>query len=130
MAPGQKVLVVEDNPINMELAATLLESAGYRVLRAQDAEEGIVLAGSVCPSIILMDVGLPGMDGLKATAVLKQNPKTNRIPIVALTAHAMKGDRERALEAGCDGYIEKPIDTRRFPQMVAGFLRSNRDPRP
>ena len=116
------ILVVEDNPFNMELAVDVLEVAGYTVLQAEDAERGIALAQGERPALILMDVSLPGMDGLTATRALKENPATRDIPIVALTAHAMKGDREKALSAGCQGYIPKPIDVKVFPAAVAGFL--------
>jgi CheY-like chemotaxis protein len=119
---GEKVLVVEDHPLNMELAADILESAGYRVVRAADAERGIALAKAEQPALILMDVGLPGIDGLEATRMLKRDPATREIPIVALTSHAMKGDAEKALAVGCAGYISKPIDTRVFRQVVARFM--------
>jgi two-component system cell cycle response regulator DivK len=120
--PGVKILIVEDHPLNMELAADVLEAAGYSVLQAEDAEKGIALAKAEKPSLILMDIGLPGTDGLSATELLKQEAETKEIPVVALTAHAMKGDEERALAAGCEGYIRKPIDTRAFAQMVARFI--------
>jgi CheY-like chemotaxis protein len=117
-----KILIVEDNPLNMELASDLLEAAGYDILPAATAEEGIRLASTENPDLILMDVALPGMDGLSATRNLKEDPQTRSIPVVALTSHAMAGDEERALGAGCAGYITKPIDTRRFSTMIAGFL--------
>ena len=119
---GEKILLVEDNPVNMELATDLLEVAGYEVFQAGTAEEGCQLAKTVAPDLILMDVRLPGMDGLTATSLLKQDAATSAIPIIALTAQAMKGDQEKALEAGCDGYITKPIDTREFPKEVARAL--------
>ena len=119
---GEKILLVEDNPMNRELTIDLLEMAGYTVLQAETAEEGIALARAERPALILMDISLPGMDGLNATKILKQGPGTRIIPIVALTAHAMKGDETRALAAGCDGYITKPIDTRRLPTIVARFI--------
>lgn len=121
--PDTKILIVEDNPVNMELATDLLEIAGYQVLQAETAEQGIELAKREQPALILMDVRLPGMDGLQATALLKGDPTTGSIPVIALTAQAMKGDREQALAAGCDGYLSKPIDTREFPQAVARHLR-------
>jgi CheY-like chemotaxis protein len=123
---GEKVLVVEDNETNMELTATLLEIAGFVVLQAETAEDGIRLAQTEAPALILMDISLPGMDGLTATRVLRGDPSTHLIPVVALTAHAMKGDGDKALAAGCNGYIPKPIDTRVFSKTVAGFLE---DPR-
>jgi two-component system cell cycle response regulator DivK len=104
-----KILVVEDNPANMKLAVLLLHKAGYSVLSALDAEVGLMLAQTEQPDLILMDIQLPGMDGLVATALLKQNLVTRTIPVIALTALAMKGDEERCRSAGCDGYIAKPL---------------------
>jgi CheY-like chemotaxis protein len=121
---GKKILIVEDNPMNMELATDLLETSGYVVIQAGVAEEGVELARAELPDLILMDISLPGMDGLEATGVLKQNPATKDIPVIALTAHVMKGDEEKALAAGCSGYITKPIDTRAFPKMVTRFIES------
>ena len=119
---GEKILLVEDNPVNMELATDLLEVAGYEVIQAGTAEEGCQLARTTAPDLILMDVRLPGMDGLTAAGLLKRDAATRTIPIIALTAQAMKGDQEKALEAGCDGYITKPIDTRAFSHEVARAL--------
>ena len=121
--PCEKILVVEDNPLNLELTADILGAAGYTVLRAENAERGIALARSENPALILMDISLPGMDGLSAVEVLREETETREIPVVALTAHAMKGDEERALVAGCSGYITKPIDTRALPRDVASFIR-------
>lgn len=121
---GQKILIVEDNPMNMELATDLLEASGYVVIQAGTAEEGIGLARAESPDLILMDISLPGMDGLEAAGVLKQDPATKGINVVALSALAMKGDEEKALAAGCYGYITKPIDTREFPKTVARFIES------
>jgi len=121
---GEKILVIEDNPVNMELTADILGAAGYVVLQAENAERGIALARVERPALILMDVRLPGMDGLRATEILKREAETQAIPVVALTAHAMKGDEDKALAAGCAGYITKPIDTRALPGEVAGYLRS------
>ena len=121
--PCEKILVVEDNPLNMELTADILGAAGYTVLRAENAERGIALAREESPALILMDISLPGMDGLSAVEILREETETRTIPVVALTAHAMKGDEEKALVAGCDGYITKPIDTRALPGEVAGFIR-------
>lgn len=123
----KKILVVEDNPVNMELVTDLLEVAGFTFETAMNAEEGIRLADAGLPDLILMDIQLPGMDGLEATSILKQNPKTRHIAIVALTAHAMKGDEERALAVGCIGYITKPINTRTFPRLVREFAESLSD---
>lgn len=120
---GKVVLMVEDNPANMELAADLLEVAGYRVVSATTAEIALDLAARERFDLILMDVSLPGMDGLEATRRLKQDPRTVAIPVVALTAQTMPGDRESALAAGCAGYIAKPIDTRRFARNVGEYIR-------
>lgn len=122
--PSRKVLVIEDNVPNMELAVDLLEVAGFEVLQATDAQEGIALAREEQPDVIVMDVGLPGMDGLEATAALKRDPATQHIPILVATSHAMKGDKEEAIAAGCDGFITKPIDTRSFAKAVAGLVRA------
>jgi two-component system cell cycle response regulator DivK len=116
------ILVVEDNPANMTLSVFLLESAGHKVLMATDAEGGLSLARSTSPDLILMDIQLPGMDGLEAIAVLKADDATRDIPVIALTALAMKGDEERIRAAGCDGYIAKPIRYREFLATVAAEL--------
>jgi CheY-like chemotaxis protein len=118
-----KILVVEDNSLNLELATDLLEACGFEVISAQTAEAGINLAQEAQPNLILMDLSLPGMDGLEATKALKADPQTANIPIVAVTAHAMKGDEQKALDVGCEGYITKPIDTRMFPVLVAQHLQ-------
>ncbi len=120
---AMRVLIVEDNLLNMELATDVLEAAGYQVCQAWNAEDGMDLARRERPDVVLMDVGLPGMDGLTAARLLKADPQTAVLPVVALTAHAMSGDRERALEAGCDGYVSKPIDTRTLAAAVAGYAR-------
>ncbi|RFC39936.1 MAG: two-component system, cell cycle response regulator DivK [Candidatus Nitrotoga sp. CP45] len=104
-----KILVVEDNLTNMKLAVLLLQKADYSVLSALDAEVGLTLAQIEQPDLILMDIQLPDMDGLVATALLKQNLSTRTIPVIALTALAMEGDEERCRSAGCDGYIAKPL---------------------
>ncbi|MEO8432786.1 MAG: response regulator [Acidobacteriota bacterium] len=119
-----KVLVVEDNAANMTLAVFLLHSAGHSVLSAPDAEAGLTLARDEQPNLILMDIQLPGMDGLEATALLKGDAATRGIPVIALTALAMKGDEERIRAAGCDGYIAKPIRYREFLATVAAQLGS------
>lgn len=121
---GKKILVVDDNPMNMELVSDLLEVNGYQVLQAGDASAAIDLAGNEIPDLILMDIQLPGMDGIQATRILKDDPATRKIPVVALTAHAMKGDEKNILEAGCVGYITKPIDTRKFQEAVAEFFNT------
>lgn len=109
------ILVVEDNAANMKLARVLLEKAGYAVLMAGDGETGVQLARESVPDLILMDVQMPGMDGLAATGILKGDPLTRSIPIIALTAHAMKGDDEKILAAGCDGYLAKPFH---YPDLL------------
>lgn len=119
----QTILVVEDNPANLKLAATVLEHAGYRVLHAGDAADGIAIARRQHPDLILMDIQLPGMDGLTATSVLKTDSETRGIPIVALTAFAMVGDEARILAAGCDGYIAKPFDYKVLLSLVESTLR-------
>ena len=116
------VLVVEDNPANMSLAVFLLESGGHTVLTATDAEAGLTVARDAQPSLILMDIQLPGMDGLEATALLKSDVATRHIPVIALTALAMKGDEERIRAAGCDGYIAKPIRYQEFLIAIAAQL--------
>ena len=115
------VLIVEDNALNMELATDILEAAGLKVLQAGDASQGIELARSRQPNLILMDISLPGMDGLQATAALKNDVQTNQIPVIALTAHAMKGDKERILSAGCDYHLTKPIDPATLVETVVQF---------
>ena len=116
------VLVVEDNAANMTLAVFLLQSAGHIVLSATDAEAGLTLARTERPDLILMDIQLPGMDGLEATALLKRDEATRAIPVIALTALAMKGDEERIRAAGCDGYVAKPIAYREFLATIAARL--------
>lgn len=117
-----RILVIEDNPDNMTLTAMLLESVGHLVLPAIDAEAGLALARTESPDLILMDIQLPGMDGLAATAILKQDPLTRTVPVIALTALAMKGDEERIRAAGCDGYIAKPIGIQAFLASIAGHV--------
>lgn len=117
------VLVVEDNPANMTLATFLLKSAGYAVLTATDAEAGLALARREQPDLVLMDIQLPGMDGLEACAILKKSEATRDIPVIALTALAMKGDEERIRAAGCDGYIAKPLAYREFLATIAARLQ-------
>ena len=117
-----RVLVVEDTPANMTLAVFLLESAGHSVLRSTNAESGVAMARDEQPDLILMDIQLPGMDGLQATALLKGDAATAAIPIVALTALAMKGDEERIRAAGCDGYVAKPWRHADFLAAVARHL--------
>ncbi|MBI5570223.1 MAG: response regulator [Desulfomonile tiedjei] len=116
------VLVVEDNEANRVLARAILEAEGYSVIEAGSAEQGIQMARDRNPLFVLMDISLPDMDGLTATGILKSDPLTKDIPVIAVTAHAMKGDQSRALEAGCDGYVTKPIDTKAFIETIIGFV--------
>lgn len=116
------ILVIEDNAANMTLTVFLLETAGHSVARAVNAEEGLMLARADHPDLILMDIQLPGMDGLQATALLKEDTATRDIPVIALTALAMKGDEERIRAAGCSGYIAKPIGYHAFLAAVASEL--------
>jgi two-component system cell cycle response regulator DivK len=117
-----KILVVEDNPANMTLAVFLLQTAGHLVLSAIDAEAGLRSARADQPDLILMDIQLPGMDGLQATMLLKKDAATQAIPVIALTALAMKGDEERIRAAGCDGYIAKPMRYQEFLATIAAQL--------
>ena len=116
------ILVVEDNERNLKLLRDVLEYAGYDVRVARTAEDGITLAVKEPPDLVLMDLQLPGIDGMEALRRLRENPRTADIPVVAVTAQAMKQDRERALDAGFNGYIEKPISVRAFPDQVRRFL--------
>ena len=120
-----RILIVEDNADNMELAVFLLQSAGHTVLSAVDAEAGMALARKELPHLILMDIQLPGMDGLEATSLLKQDEATRAIPVLALTALAMKGDEERILAGGCSGYIAKPLGVASFLETIATHLNGN-----
>ena len=119
---GEPILIVDDNPINLKLARVLLTGEGYQVRTATDAEEALEVLQQFKPRLILMDIQLPGMDGLTLTRRLKADPATKNAIILGLTAYAMKGDEERVLEAGCDGYVPKPIDTRTFPSVVTRYL--------
>ena len=118
-----RILVVDDNATNLKLVADVLSFDGYEVITAVDAEAAQQVLQSESPDLVLMDIALPGMDGLTLTRQLKADPQTSHIVIVALTAFAMKGDDAKAREAGCDGYITKPIDTRSLARQVAGYLR-------
>ena len=117
-----RILVVEDNPTNMKLVSTLLARVGHAVIGAADAEVGLTLARAEHPDLILMDIQLPGMDGLAATALLKADEATRAIPVIALTALAMKGDEDRILAAGCDGYIAKPLAYKQFLAVIEAQL--------
>jgi len=115
-----RVLIIEDHPANMKLATFLLKNAGHEVLTAVDAETGLTLARAEQPDLILMDIQLPGMDGLAATSILKKDPGTAAIPIIALTAMAMKDDQAKTMEAGCDAYITKPL---RYKDLYDAIVR-------
>jgi len=121
-APNKRILVVDDNPRNLKLAFDVLEDAGYEVVEAVDAEEAQIMIDRNLPDLILMDIALPGMDGLTLTRKIRANERTKHIRIIALTAFAMKGDDQKALAAGCDGYITKPIDIHQLPVQVAEIL--------
>ncbi|PJF34936.1 MAG: hypothetical protein CUN49_13155 [Candidatus Thermofonsia Clade 1 bacterium] len=121
---GSRILVVEDNADNRVLIMDVLDSMDYEVIIATDGEEGVKKAHAERPDLILMDISLPQMDGLTATRRIKATPELQHIPIIALTAHAMVGDRERALEAGCDDYVSKPIDLRELATKLTQYLPS------
>jgi CheY-like chemotaxis protein len=112
-------LIVDDNPTNLKLVTYLVKSHGHEVATAGDAESALAAITTQRPTVILMDLQLPGIDGLELTRRLKADPTTRSIPIIALTAYAMKGDLEKALAAGCDDYVTKPIDTRTLPEVIA-----------
>lgn len=119
---GEPILVIDDHAPTCKLVRVLLEGEGYEVRSASDADSALALLETYRPQLILMDIRLPGMDGLALTRLLKADPGHSGVTIVAFTSYAMKGDEERMLEAGCDGYIAKPIDTRRLARRIAGFL--------
>jgi CheY-like chemotaxis protein len=117
-----KILLVEDNQMNSHLTEFVLERDGFGVIIVTTAEEALATVHREKPDLILMDIQLPGMDGLEATRILKSNPGTAEIPIVAITAHAMQGDEERIIAAGCEGYIPKPINTWKLGAMLSRYL--------
>jgi two-component system cell cycle response regulator DivK len=121
-----RVLYIEDRPDNRSLVRRILMAEGIEVLEAGSADEGTTLARLERPDLILMDISMPGKDGFSATYDIRSIPELEHIPIVALTANVMKGDKERTLDAGCDGYIPKPIDVDRFPGEIIGFIRQGR----
>lgn len=123
MVEHRAILVVDDNPVNMKLIRVLLAGEGYEVRTASDATEALDILQAFRPGLILLDIQLPGIDGLELTRRLKAQPSTRDIPILGLTAYAMKGDEERILAAGCDGYIPKPIDTRTLPGFIKACLK-------
>lgn len=124
---GARILVVDDNALNLELVTDVLERAGYAVERAASAEMALTMAQRSPPDLVMMDIGLPGMDGYSALAALRTDARTGTVPVVALTAYAMAGDELRALEAGFAAYITKPIHTRQLPEVVDRVLRRDRE---
>jgi len=120
---GEPILIVDDNSTNLKLARVLLAGEGYQVRTAVDAEEALAVLQVYRPRLILMDIQLPGMDGLELTRRIKADPATAATTILALTAYAMKGDEDKALAAGCDGYVAKPIDTRALPGVIEAYLK-------
>jgi CheY-like chemotaxis protein len=120
---GERVLIVDDNPTNLKLVAYLVKAKGYEVDTAPDADAALVAIDANRPRVILMDLQLPGIDGLELTRRLKADPATRDIAIIAVTAYAMKGDQEKAFEAGCDDYVTKPIDTRALPELIAKYAK-------
>ena len=122
----EQILIVDDNPTNLKLARVLLTGEGYDVKTAVDAEEALNLLKTLKPQLILMDIQLPGMDGLTLTKLIKSDPEKKSILIIALTAYVMKGDDQKALAAGCDGYIPKPIDTNTLPTLLVEYLKKSK----
>lgn len=118
-----KILLVEDNELNRDMLSRRLERKGYEVVIAVDGGEGVQLAGAELPDIILMDMSLPVLDGWEATRQIKRNPSTAHVPVIALTAHAMSGDREQAIAAGCDDYDTKPVELPRLLEKIQALLR-------
>jgi CheY-like chemotaxis protein len=125
-ATSLNILIVEDNPANLMLAGAVLRRAGHRITEARSAEEAVERLRVAIPDLVLMDVQLPGQDGLELTRRLKQEPTTENVIVIALTAHAMKEDRDRVLAAGCDGYIAKPINTRALAHEINAIVHTAR----
>jgi two-component system, cell cycle response regulator DivK len=125
---GQRILVVEDNERNLKLIRDVLQFAGYEIVEASSGEQGVALAQDCDPDLVLMDLQLPQMDGMEALRLLRESARTRDVPVVAVTAFAMKEDRERAFGAGFDGYLEKPISIRALPEQVRGFLDGKGSP--
>ena len=123
---GERILYIEDNLENRTLVKRILEAESFVVLEADDGPSGMRVAEQEAPALILMDINLPEIDGYEVTAKLRQVPSLAHVPIVALTANVLKGDRERSLAAGCDGYIQKPVDVDLLPAQIAAFLRAGR----
>jgi CheY-like chemotaxis protein len=125
MTTAGAILVIDDHPANLKLMRVLLTAEGYQVSTAGDAESALAMIGASCPRLILMGLQLPGMDGLELTRRLKASPATRDIPIIAITAYAMKGDEAKAREAGCDAYFTKPMDTRALPPVIARYFKND-----
>jgi two-component system cell cycle response regulator DivK len=123
MRGGYRILVVEDNELNLKLVRDVLTYAGYDVVEARTGEQGVELATEHLPDLVLMDLQLPGIDGAEALRQMRSSPSTQTVPVVAVTAYAMKEDRERAISCGFDGYLEKPISVRELPAQVHQFLK-------
>jgi CheY-like chemotaxis protein len=123
-----KILLVEDNEMNRDMLSRRLQRRGYEVVIAADGQEGVALAQSEAPALILMDMSLPVLDGWEATRQLKSSPATRAIPVIALTAHAMSGDREKAMEAGADDFDTKPVDLERLLEKIAALLAGRATP--
>jgi two-component system cell cycle response regulator DivK len=119
---GRTVLLVEDNPHNRKIFSGMLTHAGFRVLEADDGNKALAAVAAELPDLILMDLSIPGVDGWECSRRLKADARTTRIPIIALTAHAMRGDEERAMQAGCDGYLSKPVSPKKVVEEVKKFL--------
>lgn len=119
---NRRILLIEDNAQNRYLVTFLLQARGWEVVPAEDGPAGLALAGQIDPALILLDIQLPGMDGYAVARALRAVPKLDSVPVVAVTSYAMPGDRERCVEAGCDGYLEKPIDPQTFALSVEQFL--------
>ncbi len=119
---SERILIVEDNPENMRLLEMVLRAKNYTLLKATDGEEALNIAMRERPDLIIMDIQLPKMNGLEVTRKLRETPAFSHTPIIAITAYAMKGDKERVIEAGCDAYLSKPINTRELPEIIAGML--------
>ncbi len=126
---GKRVLVIEDNAENMRLFRAVLQLEGAQILAAERAQSGLEIALSELPDVILMDVQMPGMDGLAAARLLRDDPRTGHIPIIIVTASVMEGDRQKAMQSGCDGYITKPIEPANFGRQVADFIEAARQNR-
>jgi CheY-like chemotaxis protein len=120
------VLIIDDHPVNLKLASEVLLAGDYRVVVAADAEQAQQLLTTLMPDLILMDIALPGMDGLSLTKIIKKDARLCHVPVVALTAYAMRGDEQKAFDAGCDSYITKPIDTRRLVDQVSALIDAAR----